>query len=59
MIKSCGKCKAFGLDRQCEPKCELGYPIDPSTHGPVGPCPKPLTYLDLIECRKEKMEVRS
>ena len=54
MKKLCGKCKAFSLGIRGEPMCSLGYPIDPVNHGPTEECPKPLTYLALVEERNEK-----
>lgn len=52
MVKSCKSCKAL---KYCgaTPKCQLGYPIDVKNTTPLEPCPKPLTYLQLIEYRNE------
>lgn len=47
MKKSCDGCKAFRMDR-CDSYCDLGYNIDSIKWKPLEQCPKPRTYMELI-----------
>jgi hypothetical protein len=48
--RTCENCKAL-YQSQYINKCELGYKFD-KYFKPIEPCPKPKTYIELIECRK-------
>lgn len=46
--QTCNRCKAYRY--ACGTAiCQLGYGIDQKTGAPEEPCPKPLTYLSLME----------
>lgn len=57
MKKTCHRCKAYSYSGGVA-SCQLGYPIILAESRPAGPCPKPLTYLALIEERNEIREER-
>lgn len=49
---SCARCKALKFASGTS-YCELGFRIDNKSRFPLEPCPKPRTYLDLLECRAD------
>lgn len=53
-MDACKYCKALHY-RGSKPVCELGYEIDSAIVAHPLPCPKPLTYLQLIECQQEQI----
>lgn len=55
MQKTCERCRALQMGQGQQPSCNLGYEIDRLTIAPLDSCPKPLTYLDLIEAREEAL----
>lgn len=50
--KTCAGCRAL---KSCSSAsyCELGFRINEKNSVPLEPCPKPRTYLDLLECRAD------
>jgi len=48
--RTCNNCIALYQSQYID-RCELGYKFN-EKFIPLTPCPKPLTYNDLIECRK-------
>lgn len=51
--KTCNRCKAYRY--ACgTATCQLGYVINQKTGAPKEPCPKPLTYLALMECLEDR-----
>ncbi len=50
---ACKKCKALKVYGGAA-KCELGFSLDEKTLTPKEQCPRPLTYLALIELRNEQ-----
>lgn len=52
--ETCERCRALRWLSGTTPECVLGYKIDCNGPKPLEACEKPLTYLDLIEARKEK-----
>lgn len=51
--RTCDRCRALKLSAGALPECALGYMVDPDGPFPVESCEKPLTYLGLIEARKD------
>lgn len=49
-MNSCKQCKALTQTSK-EAICKLGFPIDQTQCTPKELCPRPLTYLALIEAR--------
>ncbi|KJS85009.1 MAG: hypothetical protein JM58_09595 [Peptococcaceae bacterium BICA1-8] len=52
--RTCERCKALYIS-QYDVKCQLGYFLDIKIN-PTEPCPKPMTYIELIECKKWYMK---
>lgn len=50
---SCSGCKASFFNGRF--RCSLGYPVSKAGR-PEEPCPKPLTYLALMDARTDKKE---
>ncbi|MCR4805840.1 MAG: hypothetical protein K5981_09395 [Clostridia bacterium] len=48
---SCSKCKALEA-AYGKYRCSLGFKIDANTLQPMQECPRPLTYLQLMECKE-------
>lgn len=53
--KTCENCKAI-YQSQYVDRCELGYSFD-KHFKPTEPCPKPKTFMELIECRELYMKL--
>lgn len=51
--KTCGRCKAVKVTVGGGMTCTLGYKVDNRKWEPLEICPKPMTYLQLNELRKE------
>lgn len=52
MTPTCNRCKAFCFKNN-SPACRLGYSLDARNRTPKENCPHPLTYLALIEARRD------
>lgn len=50
---SCRRCKALKWVAGTTPECQLGHAINPDGPAPLEPCENPLTYLALIEARRD------
>lgn len=48
----CIRCKAYSGNA----RCSLGYPIEKDAENPERECPRPLTYLALLELRSESKD---
>ena len=53
MENSCERCKALVVSGSSSPCCALGHSIDAMRKVAMESCERPLTYLALIEARKD------